>query len=166
MKGMDKIKIFPKEVMQKLAIRFVGVFSKRVTVSGIDAHGKPLPPYSEGYRKLLESDFKGKDGKRYKGYGGISLTTGGGKISRRPFILRGKGITVSGLKHRKSDNDSFNVGWRGIDASVVEGNAARGRDIISDIPDNEKEWMTIFLANNVEQQYRQKVKNMKITVSI
>ena len=164
MKGMEKIKIFPREVMKKLSIQFIGKFRHRVIDKGHDAHGKPLPPYSKTYKDMLADWNVGKNiPAEYKE---ISLTTGGDKISKRPFILRGKGITVSGLRHRESDNDSFKVGWRGVDASVVEENAARGRDIFSDIPDDEKTWMANFLANNVEKQYKQKVKNMKITVSI
>ena len=166
MKGMDKIKIFSPDIFKKMSVKYIPMFRKRVTKNALDAKGNPLPPYSEGYKKLLKKDFRKKDGSRYKGYTGYPLTTGGSKISRRPFILRGKGITMTGLKYRKADSDSITIGWRDPDAQVVEGNEARGRDIISDIPDKEKKWIADFLASNVEEQYRKKVKDMKITVSL
>lgn len=163
-KHLPKVKIFDPKYMMKLAARHVTVFNNRVTKKAEDAEGDPLPEYSDSYQKLLRKDFKKKDGSRYKGYQGYSLTTGGDKIARRPFRLRG--LTMRNLKARKAGSDYYEIGWTGNPALIVQGNKDRDenpRDIISDIPDKEWQWVLRQLGKGLDKEWA-KLKNVKIKV--
>ena len=49
-------------------------------------------------------------------------------------------------------------------AEIVEGNAKRGRDIASGIPDREFNQILKLFGNNIDKQFRSKLKNEVIMV--
>lgn len=163
-KNLSKVKIFPREDIKKIAADHLTIFKRRVTVQGRDKDGQAFPAYSDSYRERLESDFKDESGKRYKGYGGISLTTGGAKIARRQFLLRG--LTMKNLAFRKCGTDYYIIGWDGEAAEIVEQNARRRknpRNIADGIPNSEFDMILSWMGKSIDKQWK-KIKNKTIRV--
>lgn len=150
--GLDKIQYFPLQEVKKIAQFHVKKFHDRVENKGIDAKGDQLPKYSEGYIKQLQADFRNKSGKRTK-YAGISLETSSQKIAKRTFRLRG--LTMKNFRVREVKKDSYQIGWDGEAAGIVEENMARGRDVGSGIPDDEFQWVLRQFGDVVENQFKQ-----------
>lgn len=150
--GFDKLQFWQPDKLLGLAQKYRTVFIRRVTEEGKDYKGRPFKNYSKGYSKLLGKDFRKLDGSRYKGFEGMSLATSGAKVSRRQFRLRG--ITMfSGFKVNKAVTDGFTLTWDGEAGAIVEGNARKGRNIIDDIPDREKDYLLRELGKLVDKEF-------------
>jgi len=149
--NFDKIKLFEPSAMRGLAHRYERVFDQRVFEDGKDYRGKQFPEYKTSYKKLLAKDFTKKDGGRYKGYEGGSLTTGGKKVSKRLPELRG--ITRDSLKPGKVGTDYFQLVFTGEGGFLADALSKKGRDFIEDIPSKEKTWLIKELGKLVDKQY-------------
>lgn len=147
--SFTKVKFFNPKRLRRVAERHKSMMYERV-LSGKDYRGRQFPKYSKGYNKLLRKDFRKKDGQRYSRYAGVPLTTGGNKISQRPLNLRG--LTMSNFRVRSVRKDSWISGWDGEAASIVEGQARKGRDVISDIPNNEKDFVVRELGFLIDKE--------------
>lgn len=157
MKNLDKLKYFDPKRLTKIANLHVGKFFLRVTKEGRDYKGNQFKPYSKDYLKLLEKDFRKKNGGRYAGYEGIALNTSGEKRSKRPLELRG--LSMNNLRVRGSAKDSYTIGWDGEPAAIIEGNARKGRNVIDDLPPDEWQWVVDQLGDAVEDEWK-KVPNV------
>lgn len=160
--GLENVKILPPQEVQKIANEHLSVFSRRVGSEGIDADGKQLPEYSDWYTKLIVAGFRNKDGSRMKGYEQIALESSAQKLAKRNFRLRG--FTMKNFRVRDYQADQYVLGWDGEAARIVDKNFERGRDIISTIPDNEKEFIADRIATSIDKELKRKLKDVKIVV--
>ena len=155
-----KIELFPVNAMRKVAAEFLAVFKKRVQ-SGKDANDKEFPPYTKEYAELKAKGMTGESGRRLPRYGGISITSK--NVATPDFTLRG--ITLKSTRITNVEKNAFEFGWDGEPADIVAGNAGRDRDIMSDITENEKVWVTNRLGNIVQDQIN-KLKDVNVTIRI
>lgn len=149
--NLNKIKMFTPSRLRGVAERHKALFFDRVTEKGLDYKGRPFPKYSKAYLKLLGKDYRKESGERYKGFENLPLSTSGQKIGKRQFNLRG--LTMANFRVRKVNSDGYYLGWDGEPAAIVEGNAKKGRDIINDIPDSEKEFVVKELGLLVDKEF-------------
>lgn len=159
--GLEKIKLFPEQDVRTIANTHLGVFYKRVAQYGLDYQGQKFPPYSEAYEKLLVKNFRKKDGSRYKGFEQIAISSGQEKIARRQLVLRG--LTMKNLRLRRVGKDFYVIGWDGEAASIIDGNAGKGRDVMSGIPQKESDFVAKQFTHSIDKQAA-KLKNIKIRV--
>ena len=156
--GLEKVKYFDPKELKRVASEHVRYMKDRVTVKGQDGDGRRFKKYTKSYADLKSSDFKDANGKRLSGYKGGSLNN---QISPPNFLLRG--LTMLHLKFRKAGKDFYEIGWTGEAAAIVEGNAAKGRDIASNIPDHEFQFILRRLGISVDKEWK-KLKNVTIVV--
>ena len=150
--NFNKIKFWEPNKLRGLGERYKTIFIDRVEDQGKDYRGKQFPRYSKGYAKLLAKDFRKKDGGRYKGFEGMALTTGGSKVSKRQFKLRG--LTIANFRVKKVTTDTVTMGWTGEAGAIVDGNAKKGRNIIDGIPSKELSWWVKELGKLVDREYK------------
>jgi len=150
--NMDKIKFFEIKGLRRVAERHRAKFICRVTEDGKDYRGSNLPRYSKEYDERLRKDYRNKDGRRYSGFEGISLTTSGAKRSKRQFILTGN--TMSNFHVSKVARDHYVLSWNGEAGSIVDGNAKKGRNIKDGIPDDEMAFVTREVGFLVDKEFK------------
>lgn len=156
--GLEKVKYFDPKELKRVASEHVRYMFNRVTGKGQDGYGRRFKKYTESYSDLKSADFRSEDGKRYGGYKGIALNN---QVSPPNFLLRG--LTMKNLRFRKATKNYYEIGWDGEAATIVEGNAGRGRDIASNIPDHEWQFVLKRLGVAVEKEY-QKLKNVTVVI--
>lgn len=147
--NFDKVEIFNTSVLRRVAERHLSLMYQRV-LNGRDYRDRQFPKYSSGYEKLLGNDFRKKDGTRYARYRGLPLTTGGNKIAKRPLLLRG--LTMGNLRVRSVRKDSWVSGWDGEAGGIVEGQARKGRDVISGVPESEEQFIIRELGKALDKE--------------
>ena len=157
--GLSKIKYFEPKVVGRIALQHITLMYRRVTEQGHDAHGRTFKDYTSKYRERKSGGMKKKDGGRLKGFYGMHTST---QVTPPNFKLRG--LTMSGLRRRSYNRNSYKIGWRGEYAAIVDGNESRGRDIVSTIPDKEHNQVVRLFYKSIERQHRKKIKNLKIVV--
>jgi len=158
--GWSKIEVFPVKVMKKVAAFHVPAFRKRVK-RGLDAKGRTFKPYDPSYVEYKASRFRSKrTGKRIE-----SMAEKHIKSTRmHPPDLMVTGDMMMNLKRKKQAKDYYIIGFNGEEAARVGYNKNMGRDIVSDIPNSEKAIITKLLANEMEKQFKRKLKNVTITI--
>jgi hypothetical protein len=159
--GWHKIKVFPKAMIRLLAAKHIPVFKKRVQ-KGIDGDGKRFKGYTKSYRKYKRTGFKSfrGTGKRIESMEGIVLSSNRGS----PPDLTLTGDMLKNLKRKKFDKDSYIIGFTGEDGDKVEWNKDMGRNIIDDIPNQEKKFLVKLLDKQMQKQFKRKLKNVTITI--
>ena len=150
--GFNKIKLWEPDKLMGLARKYKGVYEQRVFDHGKDYQGKQFPAYSTSYKRLLNKDYRKKDGGRYKGFEGRSLTTGGVKISKRPPELTQD--VRNNLKVGKVGTDYFQLQFTGKSGAIVDALSKKGRDFVEDVPNNEKDYILRELGKLVDKQYK------------
>lgn len=159
--GLSKVKYFDPKKVKKIAQRHVTKMMDRVFQKGLDKDGNQFPAYSESYKKLINKDFRRKDGKRYKGYEQIPATTAG-KISKRNPRLRG--LTAKKFRAVSWHKDYYEIGWTvGEFASIMKWLEESGRDAVSGIPSKEFDWVANQFGLTAESEWR-KMKNVTVVV--
>ena len=143
MKGIEKVKYFTKEAQTRTANLYITYFYNRVVYKGFDAKGKRVPSYSESYQK-----YRKKHGRN---------------VNRDFFVL--SSLTMKDFKSgcKGVGNDYFDIGWNDR-GDISQYLAEKGRDIISDLPDKDKEFILKKLADEAEGEWKKKIKNMTINV--
>jgi hypothetical protein len=170
MKGIENVKYFDPKKLREIAVKHVRILNKRVTVDSQDAEGTRFPAYSKEYAELKARGFtrtteKTKTGKikkkqsRLKGFKNIALN----KQTNPPnFLLRG--LTMKNLRDRSAGRDFYEIGWDGEAAAIVEGNASRGRDIMSGIPGKELQQILVWLGGVVDEEWKTKIQSQTIVI--
>ena len=156
--GLSKIKIFPVDVMGRIANEHITAFNKRVE-GGIDAKGKKFKSYTPSYAEYKRSGFKSKrTGKRIP-----SLAQGSLDRQTNPPNLKLTGLMMRNLHRKSYKKDHYVIGFTGEPAEKAQYNEAMGRDIINNIPDKEKKFIVDRLEKNLGIQFN-KLKNVTITI--
>jgi len=157
--GLSKIQVFPKSVMAWMATQHIPVFRAMVQ-GGLDYKGKRFKMYSTKYADLKGNRFVSDiTGKRYK-YPKERISST--QVHPPDFTLTG--LTLQNLKRIGYTKTYWTIGFRGEPAEIVIGNKKRGRNIIDDLPDKEKAFLTKLLAKQMDKQFKAKLKNVTITV--
>lgn len=157
--GFSKIELFPKSFMRWLAARHVPVFKARVE-GGLDYKGKRFKIYKTDYAILKGSGFVSDiTGIRYK----YPLAPISSKQAFPPDLTL-TGHMLRNLKRRSYKKTEYVIGFDGENAEKVQGNKDNGRNIIDNIPNKEKDFLLKLLGEEVEKQFRTKLKNVTITV--
>ena len=148
--GIENVKVFPRAAMRKVAEKHIGKFKHRVGDKGQDYRGRVMPAYSEKYAT-------------YK-----SEARHGGDTQVHPPNFRLSGRTLRALYAKKFSTDYYTIGWDGEPAKIVDGNRSRKkkRDIATNIPDKEKEYVARELTLVMEREFKKKLKNVRITVNV
>jgi hypothetical protein len=156
--GLSKIQLFPANEMARIANLHIPVFKRRVQ-GGIDAYGRRFKIYTNKYMTLKSNKFKSEvTGKRYA-YPKARISSG----QVYPPNLTLTGFMLQNLKRRSYNKHEYVLGWTGEEAEKVQGNADNGRDIISDVPNKEKDFIIKLLGKAVDKELR-KLKNVDIYV--
>lgn len=161
---LENIKILDPANMLAVAKKHMAVFIRRVTREGIGAKGNRLPKYSKKYMEMLQADMRNDAGERMPQYRGASLETGADKISRRLFVLTGR--TMSNFRFRRYTKNSYELGWDGEAAGIVQENYMRGRDVMSDIPEAEKKTVSGLISEEIKRQLTKQLKPVNIDLKI
>ena len=157
--NIEKIKIMPVKCMRKVQGLHHRKAFHRITEKGEDKDGRQFKPYSEKYRELKAGDFKRKrDGKRYKGFEGIPLST---QTSPPNFRLTGK--TMTNFKPLQADKTKYGLGWTGEAAKIVSGNKDQGRDVLG-VPKDEMKWVLKKLMPCFDKHMQLTMKDINITI--
>jgi hypothetical protein len=157
--GLEKVKYFDPKELKRVASEHVRYMNDRVTVKSQDADGTKFPEYTKDYadKKAVGFGTDTKGGRK----GGLKQM--GLSRQTHPPDFRLRGLTMKNLRFRKASKDFYEIGWDGEAAAIVEGNAGRGRDIISNIPDHEWQFILKRLGISVEKEWK-KLKNVTVVI--
>jgi len=156
--GFRKLEVFPESVMRWMATQHIPFFKKRV-VGGMDGKGQRFKIYTNKYMIAKSDGFKSsRTGKRIPSMKQVSLNT-----QVFPPNLTLTGLMLKNLKRTGYNKTSWTIGFRGEPAEKAQGNKEQGRNIIDDLPNNEKAFLVKLLAKQMDKQFR-KLKDVTITV--
>ena len=155
--GLENLKLYRKSAVRKIADKHLTIFVKRVN-KGIDAHGRSFKPYTKTYAEMKARGMNKIRGGKYKQYYGIPTSR---QINPPDFRLRG--LTLLNLKRMQIRKDSYTLRFSGEAARIVEGNQKRGRDIWTDIPDKEMNYLVNLFEQEIDKEIT-KLKNVKIVI--
>ena len=143
MKGIEKVKYFTKEAQARVANLYITFFYNRVVNKGLDAKGNRVPDFSPSYK-----EYRRKKGRN---------------INRDFFVY--SSLTMKDFKsgHKGVANDYFDIGWNDR-GDIPQYLAEQGRDIISDLPDKDKEFILKKLGDEAEKEWKKNIKNTTMTV--
>lgn len=160
-KYLSKFKLFDINELRKVAALHITKFKNRVQ-SGKDATGKQFKPYSEGYAKYKAHNMRRfTDNARLQAYSGVSISSN--NVANPDFTLTGN--TMRGLAVKNVKSDKYTIGWDGERADIVDGNMRKGRDIASNIPESEYNWILSQLGIAFDKEAK-KIKNVKVHIRI
>ena len=146
--------------MLKIAALYTAVFKKRVFQRGLDKNGKQFKKYSKAYEELLRDEKKLRERMAAKG---LSLEISNSKIALRNPRLTGRTARDLKVIQRQVKKNQIVIGWESDQADIVRRLEEMGRDFVSDIPDNEMEWLVNQLGKSWDRQIR-KVRNKTINI--
>lgn len=155
--GLEKVRIFPRKTMGKVANLYETVFRKRVK-RGMDAKGGEFEPYTSEYAKKKGRGFTKIRGKgRYAGIKVVASTR-----TSPPDLIQ-SGLTMKSFKRLRFGKFYFAMGWdkRG---EIIQGQKNQGRDIISDVPKKEKFWIAKKLKRELDLELKRKIKDVRVVV--
>jgi hypothetical protein len=159
--GLEKVKLFPHPEVRKIAVRHWKRARERIFGKGQDKDGTTFKSYTEKYAELKARRFRRLDGKPTKSR---SLKTLSLDSQTSPPNLTLTRQTKFDFKVTDVHEDGYSIGWedRGI---IMIGQRDQGRDAISDIPQDELDWVADLFAKNVDKQFKDKIRPYtKITV--
>jgi hypothetical protein len=157
--GLSKIQLFPVRVMRKIGAFHNTEFKKRVE-RGEDKDGRKFPGYTKRYADLKARRFTSETGKKYKYPRApiVSTETGTPDMTLTGHMLRNLQLDVA-----KTKKTQWVLKLTGEHAEKAIGHKKRGRNIIDDIPNKEKDKLVKLLAQEAGIQFK-KLKNVTLTV--
>ena len=136
-------------ILQKVSLDHLTFFLKRVK-RGIDAEGMKFPKYSEEYADYKSRGFERKDGKgRLKAYKQKPITSR--QVGTPDFTVTG--LTLKNANPSKPTKRGWHLKFTGQAGDIVEGNKAKGRDIISQIPNKEEKFVAKLIEKKLVKYY-------------
>ena len=158
--GFENVKLFDVAQLRKIAASHIRIFLARVR-GGKDAEGQSFPKYSKAYAHYKSQRMTGEKGQRLKRYRGKPIAST--NIGNPDFTLTG--LTLRGLRIKAVDTKSYTMGWDGEPAEIVQGNAARHRDIMG-VPDGEVMQVVNLLGDAIDKELKEKLKDVTIHVKV
>ena len=158
--GFEKVKVYPVAAMKKLADLHTTVARSRIFDKNIDHTGRKLKGYTPKYAELKRGDFRRRDGQRYKRYKAVSLNNEAGLHANLQLTYK----TQRNFKRHGYNKSSYQLGWKGETATIIDGQKDQGRDITSGIPRKELNWARDQLVKIMDKEFKKKLKDVTITV--
>jgi len=162
--GWSKIKVFPKQMMGKLASVHIPFLKKRVQ-RGLDYRGKTFKKYDPNYAEYKASRFKSKKtGKRIPSMAHKKISS----TRIHPPDLTVTGDMLMNLTRKRYDTKMYQIGFTGEEADKAEYNEKNGRIMYKDdpggIPKRERKFLINYLNRQMKKQFKMKLRNVNITI--
>ena len=134
-------------------------FFKARVQGGMDARGKRFKIYTPKYLELKSNKFHSPiTGERYAH---PKARVSSSQVYPPDLTLTG--LMLQNLKRRSYSKTEWVIGFDGEAAEKVQGNRDHGRDIMTNIPNKEKDFLLRQLGKLVDKEFR-KLKNVTLTV--
>jgi len=160
--GFKNVEIFPAHVIRRVGLKHLTLFVKRVFTDGKDKDGRTFRAYTKKYAELKAEGFQKlkttRKGKTRTGTKYIKFKEMGLSRQINPPNLALTYQTRNATRMRGVGKNNYRIGWAGEAADIVGYQKEQKRNIIDDIPDDEREKVAALLVKELNIELKKKIK--------